>query len=49
MKTHNKFKKSTKFESNADIFAGDITASSFDVMFDHLRRYNSVNRDDFIL
>ena len=40
---------STKFQSNADIFDGDMTSSNFDVMSDNLRRHNSVNGDDVIL
>ena len=33
---YTKVKKSTKFQSNADIFDGDMTSSNFDVMSDIL-------------
>ena len=46
--TRNKFKKSTKFESNADIFDGVMTPSNFNVMSDNLLGHNSVSRDDII-
>ena len=32
---YNSVKKSTKFQSNADIFDGDMTSSNFDVMSDN--------------
>ena len=46
---YNKVKKSTKFQSNVDIFDVDMTSSNSDVMSDNLRRHNSVLRDDGIL
>ena len=33
---YNKVKKSTKFQSNADIFDGDMSSSNFEVMSDNL-------------
>ena len=42
---YKKVKKFTKFQNNADIFDKYMASSNFDVMFDNLRRHNSVNRD----
>ena len=44
-----RLKKSTKFQSNAESFDGDLTSSYFDAISDNLRRHNSVKRDDVIL
>ena len=46
---HNRVKNSTKFQSNADIFEGDMTSSNFKVMSENLSRHNSVDRDDVVL
>ena len=46
---YNKVKKSTKFQSNAGIFDGNMTSSNVDLMSDNLRRNDSVTRDYFIL
>ena len=35
-----RLKKSTKFQSNTEIFDGDMTSSYFDVILDNLRRHN---------
>ena len=43
------YNKSTKFQSNTDIFDGDITSSNFDVMSNYSRRHNSINKGDVIL
>ena len=43
-----KVKKSTKFQSNADILDGDMTSSNLKSS-DILWRHNSVNRDDVVL
>ena len=43
---YNNVKKSTKFQSNADILDGGMTSSNFDLMSDNLRRGNSLDRDD---